>query len=499
MDPRPPSRKRRRSSACETGKGPSEHSIGDSRPRAGDQTGSGTGSLRYRLLACGCNVYGQLGHGRGYAQGSTGLFSTVESPTVVMAAGASLRVLYVGVHTVCVERDGCLYLQGLLPTLAPAAINPERCRRVLPLPLPSSVRARDVAKAFGTQWSFVGLILCDGSICTFSLAGWSLARPSRTVVPGKVADIQINNCGELCILSYDQCHVDDSGGSSDQPKHSTSSVITVYPPLPSITDNLYDSSLQSLSPNLAASASIFRLPVDTSTCASACEYFTSIAATATGFVALTNNGRVHTYGDGRYNSLGRALNATHSAGSANNGAGWGLVAALDGIVIQRIAAARGGHIQLALSADRTAYIWGGDGTENVNTSAHPPTASPTTDSSDEDVCMVDIASPGSGEPVDFSHAAVGEDHVVLVEADDGGVWVSGGSDMAQTGFGQEYRCLPTALVADEETRKQKAQWRRWDPIIEAEECVVQVECGFGCTLVVVGEVTEGYARLVPNI
>ncbi|KAJ6260190.1 hypothetical protein Dda_4414 [Drechslerella dactyloides] len=449
-------------------------------PRADDQTSSAPLSSRYRLLVCGCNLHGQLSHDPAHAirvpdgeDAGDGLFSTVERPAVVAGGGESLRVLYVGAHSICVERDGTVYLRGLLPTLAPGTANPSGARD-LPLPLPPGIHADDIVKAFGTQWSFVGVILRDGSVFTFSLPHWSLARfefPDGNDIYKYISDIQINGLGQLCILSSDAYSVD------------ANSVITIYPPLPSLVDGLYDSTLTSL----AGTTPLSRFRLDTSTLHDA---FTAVAATATGFVALIARGQVHTFGDGRYNSLGRPISSTISSATTtaeSNGAGWGLVAALDGVRVQSIVAHPAGHMQLALSSDGTAYLWGGDGTENIqptNSDTHTP------DLEEEEVTMLDITDR-KGDPLDFQLAAVGNDHIILTSTGSilnntspkSTVWAAGGADMAQTGFGTRYRCLPTALGIDEELKKVESRWQEWDVDIGGR--VLQVVCGFGCTLLVI--------------
>ncbi|RVD82248.1 uncharacterized protein DFL_006680 [Arthrobotrys flagrans] len=414
------------------------------KPMESSSRGSdGCGSGRFQLLAFGCNVYGQLIDGPGWrietkwkatevytdwlknenadrddtpAEPTRGpnLFTSVDTPTVVMTARESMRVLYVGNNSICVERDGNIYLRGLLPTLAPG--NSRRLRE-LAIPLPLGVQAHNVTKSFGTRWAFLGLILSDGSVCTFSLS-----------------------------------------------------------------EHLYDASLQSLSFNTTSPISTFNLDSDyPGEGVLQQDIFKSIASTSTGFIALTSNSNIYTYGDKRFNSLGRSPDATIASTTSSNAQGWGQVTALEGIVIEHISANSGGHVQGALAEDGTVYIWGGDGTENINVSLTSGTENV---KEDEEVAMVDIVSPETNEPVGFDGVNVGEDYVVLVEEGGKGIWVSGGSDMGQTGFGREYRCLPTALEVDEEIKRRKGIWRKLDlGILEGGMKIRQVSCGSGYTII----------------
>lgn len=469
------------------------------KPMESSSRGSdGCGSGRFQLLAFGCNVYGQLIDGPGWrietkwkatevytdwlknenadrddtpAEPTRGpnLFTSVDTPTVVMTARESMRVLYVGNNSICVERDGNIYLRGLLPTLAPG--NSRRLRE-LAIPLPLGVQAHNVTKSFGTRWAFLGLILSDGSVCTFSLSGWSFAVIRCTATENPVDDIQINRLGEICFL-YSSSTVGSGAGNS---------IIKVYPAIPSITEHLYDASLQSLSFNTTSPISTFNLDSDyPGEGVLQQDIFKSIASTSTGFIALTSNSNIYTYGDKRFNSLGRSPDATIASTTSSNAQGWGQVTALEGIVIEHISANSGGHVQGALAEDGTVYIWGGDGTENINVSLTSGTENV---KEDEEVAMVDIVSPETNEPVGFDGVNVGEDYVVLVEEGGKGIWVSGGSDMGQTGFGREYRCLPTALEVDEEIKRRKGIWRKLDlGILEGGMKIRQVSCGSGYTII----------------
>ncbi|KAK6360230.1 hypothetical protein TWF730_006380 [Orbilia blumenaviensis] len=455
---------------------------------------------RYKLLAFGCNLYGQLMSGPGWgietewkdtegvstdwlrnenADGEDtpaeptrepNLFTSVDTPTVVMSARDSMRILYVGSHSVCVERDGTIYLRGILSTYAPGNQGGLREHPVL---LPPGICADNVTKAFGTRWAFLGVILSDGRVCTFSLQDWSFTvlRCAATEIP--VTDIRINRIGEICFLS----------SSSSEGTKVENPIIRVYPAIPSIIEYLYDASLQSLTSNDTSPLSTFDLNSNRGEGILQRETFTSIASTSTGFIALTSGGNVYTYGDRRFNSLGRPADAITPEAQ-----GWGQVTALEGIMIEKISANPGGHVQVALAEDGTVYVWGGDGTENINVSSTSELESrkekEEEEKEEEEVTMVDIVRPGDDEPVGFDIACVGEDCVILVEEGGKEVWVSGGSDMGQTGFGSEYRCLPAALGVDEEVKKKKGAWRRLElEDIDRSGKILDVDCGSGYTLV----------------
>ncbi|KAK6500862.1 hypothetical protein TWF506_003623 [Arthrobotrys conoides] len=458
--------------------------------------GTNCNNGRFHLLAFGCNMYGQLINDPSWSietnwkateihtdwlknenadrddipaepMREPNLFTYVDTPTVVMTARESLRVLYVGTNSICVERDGNIYLRGLLPTYASS--NSEKLRE-LAISLPLGVEAHNVTKAFGTRWAFLGLILSDGRVCSFSLADWSFTLLHCDATRDPVHDIQVNRVGEICFLY----------SSSTEEYETGSSVIRIYPTIPSVSEHLYDASLQSFTLNTVSPISTFRLGSDQPDKGTLQdEKFTSISSTSTGFIALTSNGNIYTHGDKRFNSLGRSPDATISTDS--NAQGWGQVTALEGIVIKYIGANPGGHVQGALAEDGTVYIWGGDGTENINV----PLNSDSEDlRQDEEVTMVDITCRDNNEPVGFDGVYVGEDSVVLVEEGGEGIWVSGASDMGQTGFGMEYRCLPTALEIDEGIKRQKGVWRRLElGIPEGGMKIVHVSCGFGYTLI----------------
>ncbi|KAK6359340.1 hypothetical protein TWF696_000501 [Orbilia brochopaga] len=481
---------------------------------------------RYTLLACGSNIYGQLSAHSDRAiaipasstrtrEHPEAVFKTVEVPSCV-ADGESLRILYAGFNSICFECDGEIVLSGLLPTRVSPAINRTRKRR-LTIPLPPPAKASDVVKGFGTQCAFMGLILRDGKILNFTLKTCTLTWADLPIL---TSDIQINQLGQLAMLySFSR--------RSDTDRKLTPTSLTIYPPLPSIVGNVFESTLdidalESMTAPETSSFSIGQIyqGVDAEAQGSEAErqedYFTSIAATATGFVALTARGQVYTYGDGRYNSLGRPADAILDLEDTDVGKpniiGWGLVGALDGINITQIAAHPNGHVQLALCASGAAYIWGGDGTENIsgtkmNTRSNDTKApketsdmddnanSVSSDSSedfDDDVTMIEIE--GHGEQ-DFTTGAVGINHIILASTQpsssssthttqEPSIWATGSADMAQTGFGTPYRCQPLSLSADEDLKRANGRWRQWKDV-DLGVGVRQVVCGFGYTLVVV--------------
>ena len=144
-----------------------------------------------------------------------------------------------------------------------------------------------------------------------------------------------------------------------------------------------------------------------------------LVANVTGFVCLTRDGNVYTWGDARYSSLGRSVAETEAKSP-------GLVEALAGIQIKKIAS--DGWMTAALSEDGAVYLFG--------------TGTPGTEHSlsclDElnplEAALVEIEE--EGEPLDFLDVAVGDGHVLLL-AQNGRVFVAGDNRNGQLGLGQK--------------------------------------------------------------
>lgn len=143
-----------------------------------------------------------------------------------------------------------------------------------------------------------------------------------------------------------------------------------------------------------------------------------LIANVTGFVCLTRDGNVYTWGDARHNSLGRSVAETE----ANTP---GLVDSLAGIKIKKISS--DGWMTAALSEDGAAYLFGTatPGTRDSITCLH--------DIESTEAALVDIGE--GGEPLDILDIAVGDGHVVLL-VQNGRVFAAGENQNGQLGLGQ---------------------------------------------------------------
>lgn len=144
-----------------------------------------------------------------------------------------------------------------------------------------------------------------------------------------------------------------------------------------------------------------------------------LVANVTGFVCLTQDGNVYTWGDARHSSLGRGVTETE----ANSP---GLVDSLAGIQIKKIAS--DGWMTAALSADGAVYLFG-TGTPGTQHSLSCLDGLISTEAA-----LVDIEE--KGEPLDFLDVAVGDGHVLLL-AEDGRVFAAGDNRNGQLGLGQK--------------------------------------------------------------
>jgi hypothetical protein len=122
-----------------------------------------------------------------------------------------------------------------------------------------------------------------------------------------------------------------------------------------------------------------------------------VAGTGT-FLLLMEDGDVHSWGDPRYLSLGRAISESPAEKP-------GRVDALAGLKIEKIVA--GGWMNAALSSDRAGYIWGTGmpGTEN--------TIKLLKDAEAGDVVLIEIPDENI-EPLDILDVAVGDNHIAVV-------------------------------------------------------------------------------------
>ncbi|KAI4172636.1 MAG: hypothetical protein LQ343_003483 [Gyalolechia ehrenbergii] len=192
------------------------------------------------------------------------------------------------------------------------------------------------------------------------------------------------------------------------------------------------------------------------------EDITSLAATATGFAALTGNGTLLTFGDQRYPALlGRTPSRDYPASYPS------IVSALDGIPIAKIVA--GSWMIAALSRDRDLYVWGHTLPQTPVRVEHAGLSAllnnVNEDGEREEVHLVDVA---GGADVD--DVAVGDEHVVVLTTK-GEVWGLGSNEYGQLGLGQE-------------TKGTEGKWMRIDAISAGEE-VIEINAGPFTTFLVV--------------
>jgi hypothetical protein len=117
------------------------------------------------------------------------------------------------------------------------------------------------------------------------------------------------------------------------------------------------------------------------------------------FQLLMESGEVYTWGDPRYESLGRPIDAIPADKP-------GSVEALGGLQIAKIAA--GGWMCAALSEDGTLYIWG------TTSPGGKAKIGPLRGEDGGDVALVELPGGQSEEPLDVLDVGVGDDHIVVV-------------------------------------------------------------------------------------
>ncbi|KAI4836058.1 RCC1/BLIP-II protein, partial [Aureobasidium sp. EXF-8845] len=146
---------------------------------------------------------------------------------------------------------------------------------------------------------------------------------------------------------------------------------------------------------------------------------TQLVANVTGFVCLTRDGNVYTWGDARHSSLGRSVAETEAKSP-------GLVECLAGIQIKKIAS--DGWMTAALSEDGAVYLFG------TGTPGTQHSLSCLAGLNPVEAALVDIEE--RGEPLDFLDVAMGDGHVLLL-AQDGRVFAAGDNRNGQLGLGQK--------------------------------------------------------------
>ncbi|KAF2212366.1 hypothetical protein CERZMDRAFT_112084 [Cercospora zeae-maydis SCOH1-5] len=164
------------------------------------------------------------------------------------------------------------------------------------------------------------------------------------------------------------------------------------------------------------------------------------------FILLFNDGSVWTWGDSRYQSLGRRVTGDDATPAHQPG----VVEDLGGLVIQSIAA--GGWQAAAISKDKALYLWGATspGNEDRIKSLEPG-----------ELSLVTIAEGPESEPLDVSNVSIGNNHIAAVA--DGRLYVAGQNSNGQLGLNR-----PDAFLAD---------WHKVEQLTD----VRQVTCGHAST------------------
>ncbi|KAF2154340.1 RCC1/BLIP-II [Myriangium duriaei CBS 260.36] len=145
-----------------------------------------------------------------------------------------------------------------------------------------------------------------------------------------------------------------------------------------------------------------------------------LTANSTIFICLTDTGEVYTWGDGRYQALGRSINQPADTPAIQPG----LVETLGGIKVTKISA--NGWSIAALSEDKAVYLF------SSSTPGNEHAFRMTKDAQAEEMGLVDIPD-AAGEPRDFDDVAVGDGHV-LVLCTSGAVFAAGDNRNGQLGL-----------------------------------------------------------------
>lgn len=175
--------------------------------------------------------------------------------------------------------------------------------------------------------------------------------------------------------------------------------------------------------------------------------FRALVSTRTGFVALTHDGEVHTWGDARYpHALGRGV----SAGYPSNDPG--CVEDLMGLNIVKVVT--GGNLTGALTEGGDAFIWGiakfGGGDAGTLWNAGPGRLRDVLADRGEGEHVVrvrlpilndngaveDVGSDVGDEDPEILDIAVGDGHVLVIDVDHH-VWACGSDEHGQLGLGEQ--------------------------------------------------------------
>lgn len=141
-----------------------------------------------------------------------------------------------------------------------------------------------------------------------------------------------------------------------------------------------------------------------------------IANTAT-FMLLMEDGKVFTWGDARYQSLGRSISPNASADKP------AIVDGLDGMRVVKIAS--GGWMGAALSDDGALYCWGEAHVSGSDAAVKALKVG--------EVSLVEMPVEPGQEPMDIVDMAVGNNHIAVV-AENGHLFVVGDNRNGQLGL-----------------------------------------------------------------
>ncbi|KAK6395877.1 hypothetical protein LTR81_026021 [Elasticomyces elasticus] len=131
-----------------------------------------------------------------------------------------------------------------------------------------------------------------------------------------------------------------------------------------------------------------------------------LLANTASFVLLLESGDVHTWGDPRHQSLGRAINGEGSKKADEPGS----VEALGGLKITKIAA--GGWMSAAISEDGALYLWGAAGAPG-----HDRSIKCLREAGAGEVALVELLASAHDEPLDVIGVAIGDAHVAVATTD----------------------------------------------------------------------------------
>ncbi|KAK5715855.1 hypothetical protein LTR17_016609 [Elasticomyces elasticus] len=147
-----------------------------------------------------------------------------------------------------------------------------------------------------------------------------------------------------------------------------------------------------------------------------------LLANTASFVLLLENGDVHSWGDPRHQSLGRAINS-EGAKKADEP---GLVEALGGLRITKIAS--GGWMSAAVSEDGALYLWGAAGAPG-----HDRSIRCLREAGAGEVALVELLASSHDEPLDVIGVAIGDAHVAVATTN-GRLFVVGDNKDGQLGL-----------------------------------------------------------------